>query len=365
MFAALLMHAWPYAAQETLPAELGLDISTGFQSDPLSPSTIAAITSSSPLSTVRHFKFFGWDSDHAIAAAILNASSNPEDITFYIGIPNSVGDVFEALNVSNIAALVAEWDDLKDNVYAIALTNEPGNIGTNFSLLPPKLEMVYSYLQSQNGWEHVHVSIPFCCIFGVTYPVPDSAFKAEYRAHLAELIDIYQRYGGVFSVNMYPFYVTEHEPQLLSYILGEEALEYSSMLAAQYVATWYAMQEVAPNNSVEIIISETGWSTSSPSFDFATLENAKSFYNNTFRQMKDPETDLYGVRIYAFELFDENLKYGGDWEPYFGLYDLQAMPKWNLLPTQQPTTAPTLSMATSLISTTLVSTSALDRKSVV
>eukprot|EP00485_Elphidium_margaritaceum_P013295 CAMPEP_0202728366 /NCGR_PEP_ID=MMETSP1385-20130828/185590_1 /ASSEMBLY_ACC=CAM_ASM_000861 /TAXON_ID=933848 /ORGANISM="Elphidium margaritaceum" /LENGTH=456 /DNA_ID=CAMNT_0049394613 /DNA_START=42 /DNA_END=1412 /DNA_ORIENTATION=+ len=344
---------WPITCI-ALPPEFGVDVSTGFQSTPLSPASIGQVTSSSLLDGVKYYKFFGSQSDHDIATGILAASSSPSNIRFYIGIPESTGAGLDALEVSNIAALVAEWDDLKSNINYIALTNEPGNVNANFSALPIKLEMVYTYIRAQPGWEHVHVSIPFCCILGASWPVPQSYFKPEYASDITRVIEIYEEYGGVFSTNLYPYFVTESEPQLLPYILGTETGEYTSMLAAQYMATWYAMQAIVPSNTLEIVIAETGWSTQGSSSSWwSTLENAQLFWNSTLHQMSDANAELYGVKIYAFELFDENQKYGGDHEQHFGLYTMSGESKGVLPGSVAPTTpAPTTPAPTTPAPTT-------------
>merc|ERR1719229_1120488 len=83
----------------SFPAGLGFDLSVGLQSSPLSASAISDITSGSLLSGVQYYK---------------------------------VND----LQNSDIAELVSEWDDLKSNIYCIALGNEPVLNNINFWVLP-------------------------------------------------------------------------------------------------------------------------------------------------------------------------------------------------------------------------------------
>lgn len=311
------------SSSSDLPGELGFDLSVGLQSSPLSASEIAKVTSSSKLGGVKYYKFYGWDSDHDTAAAILAAASSTTaaNIKFYIEIiPSLVND----LDDSDIADFVDTWDDMKDYIYCIALGNEPLLNNIDFSKLPAKLNLVYNYIRSQSGWDKVMVSIPFSQnIFDVTYPVPDSTFKTDYKGYLASIIGIYKNYGAPFSINLYPFFVAPYLPDLMDYILGEEsgAGDYSSMLGAQYMATYYAMEDALSNNGVEIIITETGWSSYSTVYDFATTSNANKYYQNTLRLMQDSTSEIYNTRIYFFELFDESKKGGGDWEQHFGVYD--------------------------------------------
>eukprot|EP01083_Nonionella_stella_P192982 713104_1 len=338
----LLIHT--ISAANVLPAHLGFAVSTGFQSAPLTPSQIGVITSSYILSDTKHYKFFGWPSDHDIAVGILNASSSPQDITFYIGFQTPITQ----LDISHLEALAAEWDDVKENVYCVALVNEPDYNSVDFSILPAKLNMTSSFFQSKSQWNHVVVSIPFSTlIFAKTWPVPESEFLEEHKPYLSQIIDIYKQYGAPFSINLYPFYVAPHEPTLMGYILGEEPAEYSSMFVAQYMALWYAMEALSPTNGLDIVVTETGWSTfsSNPTYAFATLENAQIYYDNTFQQMKDVQSEVYGVRVYAFELFDEDQKGGSNlhWEANWGVFDVHAELKWNLLnETASPTAIPSI-----------------------
>eukprot|EP01083_Nonionella_stella_P156386 506390_1 len=137
------------SAANVLPAHLGFAVSTGFQSTPLTPSQIGVITSSLfILSDTKHYKFFGWPSDHDIAVGILNASSSPQDITFYIGIQTSITE----LDITHLEALAAEWDDVKENVYCVALVNEPEYNSVAFSILPAKLNMTSSFFQGKTQW---------------------------------------------------------------------------------------------------------------------------------------------------------------------------------------------------------------------
>lgn len=317
MFFIGLITFYVYKGSSNLPSQLGFDVSVGLQDDPLSATEIAAITSSSLLNGVKYYKFYGWDSDHDVAKAIIAKNSN---VRIYIEIvPSLVND----LSATDIASFVATWDDLKSYIYCIALGNEPLLNNIDMDVLPTKLNLVFTEIRKQSGWDNVAVSIPFSQnIFDVTYPVPDSTFKSSYKSTLASIIGIYKTYGAPFSINIYPFFVAPYLPDLMDYILGESSAagDYTSMFGAQYMATYYAMEDAYANNGVEIIVTETGWSTSSSTYDFATTSNANKYYSNLLRLMQDSSSEIYGKRIYLFELFDESQKSGGDWEQSFGVY---------------------------------------------
>eukprot|EP01084_Bolivina_argentea_P293601 504989_1 len=302
---------------------LGFDVSTGLQAPNtrLSNERVGEITSM--LRGVKNYKFFGFSHDYEMAKAIKSASAFPNDLKFYIEIiPSQVS----ALTNANIQNLLNIWDDLKENIIVIALGNEPIFAGLDFGILPSKLEMVYSYLQNRNGWKHVKVSIPFSAgIFENTYPVSDSTFKSGYRASLTQILQILQTYNG-------------NEPDWTG--------TYESMLAAQYDSTYYAMNALIENNGIEIYITETGWP--SKGGVYGSIAYANTYYKSVTRSMSNVDSKLYQVKIFFFELFDEELKSGGEWEPNFGFYDRWSNTKYsdvNLIaeganPSQTPTNNP-------------------------
>ena len=304
------------------PDEMGFTLSTGLMSSPLSSSVVADVTSGSILGGIKYYRFYGWGDDHDHAAAILAAASKPKKIKFMIEIvPELVNDLTEC----DINKLVAEWSDMVKHIYCIALGNEPLLNGLIISQLPEKLQLVYDTLESYSEWRDIPVSIPFsAAIFGTTYPVVDSTFNPDYQEYMASIIEIYQNNSAPFSVQIYPFFVCLDQFISLDYCLGEESAagEYSSMLAAQYEATYYAMEHLVSNHSVEIIITETGWPTYSGDsmYSHATTKNAIKYYKNTIRLMNDEDSELYDTRIYFFEVFDEDLK-DGDHEQNFGFFD--------------------------------------------
>eukprot|EP01083_Nonionella_stella_P090844 253865_1 len=306
---------------EETPDKLGFNVSVGLQDPPLSPYQIGAITTSPLLNGIKYYKFYGWDADHDIATQILAQSSTPQNIKFYIEI---VPAKVNTLTQSDIDELLNIWNDMRLNVWCIALGNEPLLNGITFSLLSDKLRMVYSYLRAQPEWKHVVVSIPFSQnIFDVTFPVQQSTFKKEYQKELASILAVYKEYNAPFSINLYPFFAAPELHDQMEYLLGETSAagEYTSMLGAMYKATYYAMEDVLAGNEVEIIVTETGWASKSDVYSFATVTNANKYFENTLRLMKDSSSEIYNKKIYYFELLDENKKYGGDWERNFGVYD--------------------------------------------
>jgi len=241
-----------------------------------------------------------------------------------------------SLSTSDIAALLAEWDAMKANVFCIAMGNEPAlydtyNGGNTFADYPGKLAMVYEYMATQSGWEHVTVSIPFSLsIAGPMYPVASSTFKSEYASYLSPIVSTLRSYGGPFSINLYPFFTAMDDPSLLSYCLGDEAAgEYGSMLEAQYAGVGYALDALFPGHGLELIVTETGWASYSSAFYGATPANAQTYIANMLSAMQSPTSQIYEAKIFLFELFDEELKGGGDHEQHFGVYGSDGTAKYS------------------------------------
>ena len=278
---------------------------------------------------VKNYKLYGFDHDDDIVRSIISSSAHSKDLRFYIEIiPSKVDE----LTTKKIEKFLQKWDDIKQYIHWIALGNEP-ILAHDISLntLSEKLQMLCTHLSSKNGWKHVSISIPFSAeIFEKSYPVTHSIFKVKYNKYLTEILKILQANNGVFSINLYPYFTANDEHKLLEYCIGNETDltgKYESMLAAQYDATCYALNDLIPNNGVEIIISETGWATKGGTY--GSTKYAKQYYENVCKSMNNPLSRLHGVNIFFFELFDEDNKPNGEWERNFGIFDKIGNKKWN------------------------------------
>jgi len=207
------------------------------------------------------------------------------------------------------------------------LGNEPTHATQSymvFDVLPAKLQMCFDYLATQNGWDHTKISIPFSAGIMEYSDVPkDAYFFSKYSDSLTQIIKILQANNAPFSINWYPFFTCMYNAQLLPFCLGNEgdwSGQYESMLIAQYDSTYHAMNRLVPNNGVEIVLTEVGWATKGGNYGSAGY--ASTWYQNTFASMSNPASKLYGVTVFFFELFDEDLKHDGEWERNFGVYDL-------------------------------------------
>ena len=235
---------------------------------------------------------------------------------------------------------ISDYAAVEDNVYLINIGNEPllNPDYMSWDLLSSKLSLVYEHLSTKaSPWNDVKVTIPFSeAIFDKTYPVLESYFFTELQPELYKILDILNTYNGPFTMNLYPFFTLPccgDDNDVTQYAIGNEEgwgghKWYNNMLEAKYDAALTAIADVYGANDIELIVTETGWSTSSTSkSSFATTQNAKDYYANIVASMNDETSPLYQKKIYFFELFDEDLKGNGDWEPYFGIYDTSGASK--------------------------------------
>lgn len=306
---------------------IGFGVSTGLQSQPLSASKVGSITSQLNAKT---YRIYGHASGPAIAVQIIAQSSTPTEIKFIIEMWN-----LNSITTSTVDQLISDYSAVANNVYLINIGNEPvlNPDYMSWDQLSTKLSLVYAHLATKGSpWNSVKVTIPFSeAIIPISYPVQSGEFADERKAELKKILTILDQKNAPFTMNLYPYFVA---PDYLQYALGNEQgwgghKMYDNMLEAKYEAALYAMENIYPGayNNIELIVTETGWSTYSPSTksSFSTPSNAKDYISNVIDSMDNPSSILYQKKIYFFELFDEDMKgnwgHDQDWEPYFGIYD--------------------------------------------
>jgi len=303
---------------------IGFGVSTGLQSSPLSASKVGSITSQLNAKT---YRIYGWPQGPAIAQQIVAQSSSPTEIKFMIEIWD-----LNSITTSTVDQLISDYSAVADNVYLINIGNEPV-LNPNYmswNQLSTKLSLVYGHLATKGSpWNNVKVTIPFSeAIIGTSWPVQSGSFNDAHKAELYNILSILDNKNAPFTMNMYPYF---GEPSdYTQYALGNQPgwgghKNYDNMLEAKYEAALYAMENVYPGaySNIELIVTETGWSTQSASAksSFSNSANAKDYIANVVKAMNNPSSILYEKKIYFFELFDEDNKSNGDWEQHFGIYD--------------------------------------------
>ncbi|KAL5550992.1 hypothetical protein UlMin_001168 [Ulmus minor] len=132
-------------------------------------------------------------------------------------------------------------------------------------------------------------------------------------------------------VNIYPYfaYIYEQQEIALAYALFNSSevvvrdgdFEYYNLFDAMIDAVYSALEKIG-GESVEILVSESGW-PSNENGEIATIENAKMYNNNLIRHVLrgngTPKRKGKSIEGFVFAIFNENLKPPGT-EQNFGLF---------------------------------------------
>lgn len=146
-------------------------------------------------------------------------------------------------------------------------------------------------------------------------------------------------------INAYPYFAYKGNPKQvnLDFVLFQPNqgivdpatnLHYDNMLFAQINAAYSALSSFG-YKKLQIHISETNWPSKGDADEAgATLDNAKKYNGNLIKLISQkkgtpmrPTTDL---NIYAFALFNENMKPGPISERNYGLFKPEETPVYSL-----------------------------------
>lgn len=109
------------------------------------------------------------------------------------------------------------------------------------------------------------------------------------------------------------------------------SLIYSNLFDASVDAFVYAMEKEGFVN-IPVVVSETGWPTSG---GMATsVENAMVYNGNVVRRalsgIGTPKRPGVVMEVYLFDLFDENVKGGNEYEKHFGIFSLHGFKAYDI-----------------------------------
>eukprot|EP00924_Labyrinthula_sp_SR-Ha-C_P011045 augustus_masked-scaffold_33-processed-gene-3.59-mRNA-1 protein AED:1.00 eAED:1.00 QI:0/-1/0/0/-1/1/1/0/332 len=311
--------AWTFAsallvenasAQVDTSRRLGINLSTKFQSSPLTPSQVISAKDrlQSYLGSTTDFtsvKFFDFDS--SVRDLVVEAAHSQRVDEIYLGIPNVQLADFAGGNSGLITELVNLVEELNPFVaqFHIAVGNEPFVNGVDGNLVSQAIDTL------RNRLPGFPLSIPFSmAIFATSFPVADSTFQDSFLAtytHAVNKVDF-------FTINTYPFFVGIQEGVTLDTLLGPDMVIMDNQVSATRAAL---DRHFGYKANFQIVVGETGWPTAgnslaTPQNGFEYLRNAVSWIENTSRSGSKI------ARAYLFELLDENLKNGDETERHFG-----------------------------------------------
>lgn len=168
-------------------------------------------------------------------------------------------------------------------------------------------------------------------IIGDSFPPSRGKFSPEVSSIMASITAFLAANGSPLLVNVYPYFAYISNPQQISLsyalftspeaVLVDGKLEYDNLFDA-ITDTVYSALEKAGSESVEIVVSESGW-PSAGNGDIATVENAQTYNNNLIAHVSEecgtPKRPGKRMETYIFAVFNENLKPEGT-EQRFGLF---------------------------------------------
>ncbi|WOL04740.1 hypothetical protein Cni_G13462 [Canna indica] len=193
------------------------------------------------------------------------------------------------------------------------------------------------------GFPHIRVSTPHSLgILSTSEPPSVARFRRGYdRAVFAPMLDFHRRTRTPFLVNPYPYF--GYSARTLNYALFRPnsgvfdpatGVNYTNMFVAQLDAVHAAMRRLGYGD-VEIAVGETGWpSAGDPGQLGVSVEDALSFNGNLIRLVNSgrgtPMMPGRKFETYVFALFNENLKPGPTAERYFGLFNADLSPAYDV-----------------------------------
>ncbi|WVZ56209.1 hypothetical protein U9M48_006777 [Paspalum notatum var. saurae] len=290
-----------------------------------------------------------YDADPAVLRAFARTG-----VELVVGVPD------ESLAAVAVPGGAARW--LKENVVpflpdtkiAVVTAGNEVLTGSNSSALSPALlpamQSLHLAVATLGLGKQVTVTtVHNLGVLGTSYPPSAGAFRKDLLPYLCPILDYHAQTGSPFLVNAYPYFAYSADPSgvRLDYALLEpgsagvqdpgSGLRYPNLLVAQVDAVYHAIAaaNAAASRVVEVRVSETGWpSAGSANETAATPQNAARYNSNAMRLVAQgkgtPLKPAVPLRAYVFALFNENLKPGLASERYYGLFNPDGTPAYEL-----------------------------------
>ncbi|XAR52187.1 Glucan endo-1,3-beta-D-glucosidase [Bertholletia excelsa] len=209
--------------------------------------------------------------------------------------------------------------------------------------LVPAMQTLHTALTGESLDRRIKISTPNSLgILATSTPPSTGRFRQGYDVHVIKpLLSFLRSTGSPFMINPYPFFGCS--PDTLDYALfrpnrgvvdENTNLTYNNMLDAQIDAVFSAMK-VLGFADVDIVIAETGWPSAGDPGQVGVDSDSAAQYNGKLVQHVTSEvgTPLMPNRTFEtfiFALFNEDLKPGPTCERYFGLFDPDMTPVYDI-----------------------------------
>ncbi|KAJ0971694.1 hypothetical protein J5N97_019653 [Dioscorea zingiberensis] len=267
-------------------------------------------------------------------------------IELMIGVPN------ENLTYISTGGVDAATEWLKTNIFDIVPANQVKYIAVGNEVLlrdtfyaehiVPAMKNLYQALKNQDLDGKIKLSSPQASsVLESTNPPSSAVFADSSLSVIRPLLAFLKETGAPLMVNTYPYFAYASDPNNVPLgftIFSSDAspvqdggIKYTNMYEASLDAFVVAMEKEGYKD-IPLTVSETGWPTSGG----PGAEPIKaSVYNNNviWRALGGqgtPKRPHIPVEVYLFDLLDENLKDGQEFEKHFGIFNLDGSTAYSL-----------------------------------
>ncbi|XP_076895297.1 glucan endo-1,3-beta-glucosidase 7-like isoform X2 [Bidens hawaiensis] len=331
-----LLHAAVLARSQSY-----IGVNYGMVADNLPPpSTTAKLLQTTSFGKVRLY-----GADPSIIKALANTGIGITIGTDNADIPPMAADITAAKTW--IGANVLPYYPAS-KIIIINVGNEVLQYGTpelKTQLLPAMKNMQAALEEASLGGKIKVSTVHAMTVLGASEPPSAGRFDPNVVDLLKGLLEFNKETGSGFLINPYPFfaYQTDPRPETLAFCLFQPNagrpdsgtnIKYMNMFDAQVDAVRSALNALAFND-VEIVVAETGWPYKGGVDEAgATVENAKAYNGNLVAHLRSmtgtPLMPGKSIDTYLFALYDEDLKGGKLSERYFGIYNVDLTPVYDV-----------------------------------
>ncbi|CDO98259.1 unnamed protein product [Coffea canephora] len=246
------------------------------------------------------------------------------------------------------ASAAAHW--VQDNILRyspdvqfkyIAVGNEVLPNFDNAKYILPAMENLQNAIIAAGLQDQIKVSTAtYTALLAVSSPPSQGSFGNDSKLFMKPIINFLVQNNAPLLVNIYPYFGYIGDPANIGLeyalftspgiVVQDGLLGYQNLFDAMLDAHYTALEREEGGNTVEIVVSETGWPSEGSSA--SSVENAGTYYKNLINHVKGgsgtPRRPGKAIETYLFAMFDENEKTGDETEKHFGLFTPNKQPKY-------------------------------------